>query len=264
MKTGARTSRSLGVAAAVATMFIVVPLVSVVWRTPFSDVWSIVSATSSWQALRVSLQTSVVAAFVSCVLGVPLAWWLARSDSRTVRVVRTLSIAPMVLPPVVGGIALLTAFGRRGLVGESLFEWFGVSLPFTVSAVVMAQVFVSMPFLVVSVEAAFRQAGTDVEDAARTLGAGPSRVFWRVALPAARPALAAGAVLAWARSLGEFGATITFAGSLPGRTQTLPMAVYEYAAVDYRQSLVLSLVLIVISVVVLTGLRERWIGAVTR
>lgn len=250
--------------AALAAVFIVLPLVSVVWRTPFSDFWSIVWSTSSRQALRVSLQTSLVAAGVSCVLGVPLAWWLARSQSRAVRVIRTLSVAPMVLPPVVGGIALLTAFGRRGLVGESLFEWFGVSLPFTIAAVVMAQVFVSMPFLVVSVEAAFRQAGTDIEDAARTLGARPNRVFWRIALPAARPALAAGAVLAWARSLGEFGATITFAGSLPGRTQTLPMAVYEFAAVDYRQSLVLSLVLIVMSVVVLTALRERWIGAVTR
>lgn len=264
MNAGKRTSKGLLALAGVASVFIVLPLVSVVWRTPFSDLFSIMTSTSSWQALRVSLQTSVVATFVSCLLGVPLAWWLARSGSRAVRVVRTLSIAPMVLPPVVGGIALLTAFGRRGLVGESLFEWFGISLPFTVTAVVMAQVFVSMPFLVVSVEAAFRQAGTDFEDAARTLGAGPSRVFWRVALPAARPSLAAGAVLAWARSLGEFGATITFAGSLPGRTQTLPMAVYEFAAVDYRQSLVLSLVLIVISVAVLTGLRERWIGAVTR
>ena len=259
-----RTSRALTTTAVVAAAFVVVPLSSVVWRTPFSDLWSIVSSTSTRQALGVSLQTSVVAALVSCLLGVPLAWWLARSGSRAVRLVRTLSIVPMVLPPVVGGIALLTAFGRRGLVGEPLGEWFGISVPFTMTAVVMAQVFVSMPFLVVSVEASFRQAGTDLEDAARTLGARPNRVFWLVALPAARSALAAGAVLAWARSLGEFGATITFAGSLPGRTQTLPMAVYEYAAVDYRQSLVLSLVLIVISVTVLVSLRNRWIGAVTR
>lgn len=264
MIAGRRTSRSLGAVAVLAAAFIVLPLASVVWRTPFSDFWSIISSTSSWQALRVSVQTSVAAAVVTSLLGVPLAWWLARSGSLAVRVVRTLSIAPMVLPPVVGGIALLTAFGRRGVVGVRLDEWFGISLPFTLVAVVMAQVFVSMPFLVVSVEAAFRQAGTDIEDAARTLGAGPGRVFWFVALPAARPALAAGAVLAWARSLGEFGATITFAGSLPGRTQTLPMAVYEFAAVDYRQSLVLSLVLIVISVVVLMALRERWIGALTR
>ncbi|MEY2967065.1 MAG: ABC transporter permease [Ilumatobacteraceae bacterium] len=262
--TARRHSRSTSAIAAVAAAFIVVPLASVIWRTPFSDIWSVVSSTASLQALRVSLQTSVVSALVSCVLGVPLAWWLARSGSRLVRTVRTLSIAPMVLPPVVGGIALLTAFGRRGVVGEPLDEWFGVTVPFTAVAVVMAQVFVSMPFLVISVEAAFRQAGTDLEDAARTLGARPNRVFWQVALPAARPALAAGAMLAWARSLGEFGATITFAGSLPGRTQTLPMAVYEYAAVDYRQSLVLSLVLIVISVGVLLSLRDRWIGAVTR
>lgn len=264
MRNDRRTSKGLVLVAGCAAVFVVIPLVSVAWRTPFSEFWSIVSSTSSWQALRVSLTTSIAAAVVATAMGVPLAWWLARSGSRAVNLVRTLSIAPMVLPPVVGGIALLTAFGRRGLVGEHLFEWFGVSLPFTLAAVVMAQVFVSMPFLVVSVEAAFRQAGTDMEDAARTLGASPSRVFWLVALPAARPALAAGSVLAWARSLGEFGATITFAGSLPGRTQTLPMAVYEFAAVDYRQSLVLSLVLIVVSVAVLLSLRERWIGAVTR
>lgn len=260
----ARRSLALGFVAAVGAAFVVVPLASVVWRTPFADVWSIVSSESSRNALWVSLQTSVVAAAVSCLVGVPLAWWLARSRSRALVLVRTLCIAPMVLPPVVGGIALLTAFGRRGVIGAPLADWFGISIPFTRTAVVMAQVFVAMPFLVLSVEAAFRQSGAILEEAARTLGAGPVRVFWQVALPAARTSVIAGAILAWARSLGEFGATITFAGSLSGRTQTLPMAVYEFAAVDYRQALVLSLVLIVVSVAVLAGLRDRWIGGLTR
>lgn len=264
MSPTARSSKGLGVLAAVAALFVVVPLASVVWRTPFADAWSIVSSGPAREALVVSLQTSLVAAVVSVCLGVPLAWWLARSGARVLPVVRTLCIAPMVLPPVVGGIALLSAFGRRGVLGGPLEDWFGVSIPFTRSAVVIAQVFVAMPFLVLSVEAAFRQAGVALEEAARTLGAGPVRVFWRVALPAARPAVVAGATLAWARSLGEFGATITFAGSLPGRTQTLPMAVYEFASLDYGQALVLSLVLIVVSVVVLAGLRDRWIGGVTR
>ena len=264
MSPTARSSKGLNVLAALAAFFVVVPLASVVWRTPFSDVWSLVSSRPARDALWVSMQTSLVAAVFSVICGVPLAWWLARSRSRVLPLVRTLCIAPMVLPPVVGGIALLTAFGRRGVVGGPLQEWFGMSIPFTRAAVVMAQVFVAMPFLVLSVEAAFRQSGVVLEEAARTLGAGPLRVFCQVALPAARPALVAGAALAWARSLGEFGATITFAGSLPGRTQTLPMAVYEFAAIDYRQSLVLSLLLIVISVAVLAALRERWIGGFTR
>jgi molybdate transport system permease protein len=164
----------------------------------------------------------------------------------------------MVLPPVVGGIALLTAFGRQGIVGQYLYDWFNVSLPFTRTAVVMAQVFVAMPFLVLAVEAAFRQSDQGLEEAACTMGASPSRVFFTIALPAARPAIIAGIALAWARSLGEFGASITFAGSFPGRTQTLPMAVYELVSIDYRLSLVLSLVLIFISVAVLAAMRDRW------
>ena len=264
MSAPARSSRLIAALAAVAAAFVVVPLASVVWRAPISDAWSIVSSASSTDALLISLQTSLVAAFVSCVLGVPLAWWLARTTFRIASFVRTLCIAPMVLPPVVGGIALLTAFGRRGVVGGPLGDWFGIGIPFTRTAVVMAQVFVAMPFLVLSVEAAFRQTGADLEEAARTLGAGPMRIFWRVAVPAAGSGIAAGAVLAWARALGEFGATITFAGSLPGRTQTLPMAVYEFASVDYRQALVLSLVLIVVSVSVLAVLRDRWIAGLTR
>jgi molybdate transport system permease protein len=166
----------------------------------------------------------------------------------------------MVLPPVVGGVALFAAFGRRGLVGRPLDEWFDVRFAFTTTGVVMAETFVSMPFLVLSIEAGLRGLDRRAEEAARTLGASRWYAFRRVTLPAVRPALVAGAVLAWARALGEFGATITFAGNLPGRTQTMPLAVYLALQNDTGQALVLSLVLIVVSFAVLAGLRDRWLG----
>jgi molybdate transport system permease protein len=166
----------------------------------------------------------------------------------------------MVLPPVVGGVALFAAFGRRGLVGRPLYDWFDIRLTFTTMGVVMAETFVSMPFLVLSVEAGLRGLDRRTEDAARTLGASRWYAFRRVTLPALRPALIAGAVLAWARALGEFGATITFAGNLPGETQTMPLAVYLALERDTGQALVLSFVLIVVSFAVLLGLRDRWLG----
>lgn len=259
-----RVAVGLRLVAGLAAAFITLPLVAVFVRTPWSELWSILSASSTRKALVVSLETSVVAAVVSCALGVPLAWVFARSSFRGKALLRVVSLTPMVLPPVVGGIALLSAFGRRGLAGRFLDEWWGVSLPFTKTAVVIAQVFVAMPFLVLAVEAAFRQSDQRLEEAARTLGAGPARVFFTVALPGARSAIGAGLVLAWARSLGEFGASITFAGSFPGRTQTVPMAVYELVSVDYRLSLVLSLVLIVLSMAVLASMRETWLGGSAR
>lgn len=241
-------------------LFLAVPLLSVLLRTPWRDLQDLLGTSQVQNALWISLQTSLISALLCCVLGVPVAWFLARSAMPGIRFLRTLCVAPMVLPPVVGGIALLTAFGRRGIVGQWFYDWWGVSLPFTRTAVVMAQVFVALPFLVLALESAFRQIDTGLEDAARTLGASPLRIFLTVGLPQTRHALVAGAVLAWARSLGEFGASITFAGSFPGRTQTLPMAVYEFVSVDYQQSLVLSLILIVVSVVVLGSMRGRWLG----
>ncbi|CAB4619591.1 unannotated protein [freshwater metagenome] len=253
-----RSSSLLIAFAVIAAVFLSLPLVAIFIRVPWSDLGSMLSEKSTRDALLISMQTSLIAALLSCLFGVPLAWLLARSSLRGISMLRVVCITPMVLPPVVGGIALLTAFGRKGIVGQYLYDWFNISLPFTRSAVVMAQVFVAIPFLVLAVEASFRQSGRELEDAARTLGASPSRVFFTVALPAARPAIVAGLALAWARSLGEFGASITFAGSFPGRTQTLPMAVYELVSVDYRLSLVLSLVLIFISVGVLATMRDRW------
>ena len=253
-----RQSPSLVAAAVIGTLFVALPVLGIVVRMPWSDAGSILGSGPVHTAAWLSLQTSLVAALVATLLGVPLAWVMSRARGTLVTVVRSLVITPMLLPPVVAGIALLTVFGRRGIIGSSLLEWWGVSIPFTRTAVVMAQVFVSLPFLVLAVESAFRQLDTGLEDAARTLGASPWRVFVTVALPGARGAVGAGVALAWARSLGEFGASITFAGSFPGRTQTVPMAVYELVATDYRASLVLSFGMMVVAVAVIAALRGRW------
>jgi molybdate transport system permease protein len=212
-------------------------------------------------ALRLSLQTATIATLVCVVLGVPLAWLLARVQFPGRRLVRALVTVPLVLPPVVGGLALLLVFGRRGLVGSWLDETFGVTLAFTTTGVVLAEAFVAMPFLVIAVEGALRGADTRYEEAAATLGAGRWTTFRRVTLPLVAPGVAAGAVLCWARALGEFGATITFAGNRPGVTQTMPLAVYVELERDLDAAIVLSLILLVVSVAILAGLRDRWITA---
>ncbi|MCA1844601.1 MAG: molybdate ABC transporter permease subunit, partial [Actinobacteria bacterium] len=204
---------------------------------------------------------SVSATAVALVLGLPLAWVQARVAYRGRRLVRALTTLPMVLPPVVGGTALLLALGRRGLVGPALGRA-GIDLPFSTAGAVLAEAFVAMPFLVLTVEAALRTTDRGLEEAARTLGAGPWTVFRRVTLPLVRPSLAAGLLLCWARALGEFGATVTFAGNLPGTTQTLPLFVYvKLQGADPDAAIVSSLVLLAISVAVLVGLRDRWLQA---
>jgi molybdate transport system permease protein len=211
-------------------------------------------------ALRLSLVTATLATGVSLLLGVPLAWLLARTRFPGRKFARALVTVPLVLPPVVGGVALLLVFGRRGLLGGWLDATFGISLPFTTAGVVVAETFVAMPFLVISVEGALRGADARYEEAAATLGASPWTVFRRVTLPLIAPGVAAGAVLCWARALGEFGATITFAGNFPGRTQTMPLAVYLALEQDLDATIVLSLVLLGVSVAILVALRERWVG----
>ena len=191
-----------------------------------------------------------------------MAWVLARAEFPGRRLVRALVTVPLVLPPVVGGVALLLVFGRRGLVGGWLDATFGISLPFTTAGVVVAEAFVAMPFLVISVEGALRAADARFEDAAATLGADRWTTFRRVTLPLVAPGVAAGAVLCWARALGEFGATITLAGNFPGRTQTMPLAVYLALEQDLDAAIVLSLVLLAVSVTVLVALRERWLRGV--
>lgn len=247
--------------AGLAVAFFALPFVGILWRMPWSRVGSVLGDRAVREALRVSLETSLLAAVVSLVLGVPLAWVLAQFDFPGRSIVRALSTLSMVLPPVVGGVALFFSFGRRGLFGQYLDRWLGIRLPFTTAGVVVAQVFVSMPFLVLTVEAALRQVDPRFGDAARTLGGSRWTVFRRVTLPAVRPALIAGLVLSWARALGEFGATITFAGNLPGRTQTMPLATYLALESDPESALVLSLALIAVSFAVLLGLRDRWLGA---
>jgi molybdate transport system permease protein len=246
--------------AGLATLFFALPFLGLLWRVPWGEVWGLLTEESSLTALRLSLVCSISATLLSIVLGVPLAWVLARYGFPGRRLVRALCVLSMVLPPVVGGVALFAAFGRRGLVGGPLYDWFGVRITFTTVAVVLAETFVAMPFLVLSVEAGLRGLDRRPEEAARTLGAGRWYTFRRVTLPAVRPALVAGAVLAWARALGEFGATITFAGNLEGTTQTMPLAVYLALESDTGQALVLALVLIVVSFAVLVGLRDRWLG----
>jgi molybdate transport system permease protein len=210
-------------------------------------------------ALRLSVQTASLATVVCLLLGVPLAWLLARAEFPGRRVVRALVTVPLVLPPVVGGIALLLVFGRRGIVGAWLYATFGITVPFTTTAVVMAEAFVAMPFLVVAVEGALRGADTRYEEAAATLGARRWTTFTHVTLPLVAPGIVAGAVLCWARAIGEFGATITFAGNYPGRTQTMPIAVYLALETDLDAAIVLSLILLIVSVAVLAALRDRWI-----
>lgn len=252
----------LAVALAVAAvLFFALPFVGLLWRAPWSQVVEVLTEPTTRTAIRLSLVCSAWATGLSLVFGVPLAWLLARAPFPGRGLVRALCTLSMVLPPVVGGVALFASLGRRGLLGRHLYEWWGVQLPFSTAGVVVAQTFVAMPFLVITVEAALRQLDRRHEDAARTLGASRWYAFRRVTLPMARPAIVAGTVLAWARALGEFGATITFAGNFPGRTQTLPLAVYLALESDPGEATILALVLIAVSFTVLVGLRERWLAA---
>ncbi|WSM79415.1 ABC transporter permease [Streptomyces cellulosae] len=242
--------------------FLLVPLLALVVRAPWSDLPEQLTSPAVWDALRLSLVCATTATALSLVVGVPLAWLLARTDFPGRSLVRALVTLPLVLPPVVGGVALLLALGRNGIVGQWLDEWFGITLPFTTAGVVLAETFVALPFLVISVEGTLRAADPRFEEAAATLGASRFTTFRRVTLPLIAPGVAAGAVLAWARALGEFGATITFAGNFPGRTQTMPLAVYLALQNDPAAAIALSLVLLAVSVAVLAGLRDRWTRAV--
>ncbi len=246
--------------ASLAVVFFALPIVGLVWRAPWSHAWRYLTDDAALTALRLSMVCSLWAMLLSVVFGIPLAWLLARVEFRGRSVVRALCTMSMVLPPVVGGVALFFALGRRGLVGQYLDRWFGIRLPFTMVGVVVAQTFVAMPFLILTVEAALRQLDTSFEEASRTLGASRWYTFRRVTLPAIRPALVAGAVLAWARALGEFGATITFAGNFPGTTQTMPLAIYLALETNPEQAIVLALLLVAISFAVLLALRDRWFG----
>ena len=235
------------------------PLVALLLRAPWGSLGKLLSEDEVRTALRLSLECATAATVISLALGVPLAWVLARAKLPGLAFIRAVVTLPLVLPPVVGGIALLLALGRSGVVGRYLDQWFGVTLPFTTAGVIVAETFVAMPFLVVTVEGALRSADRDLEEAAVTLGASRLTVFARVTLPSIVPSLLAGSILCWARALGEFGATITFAGNYPGTTRTMPLEIYTQFQQDPPAAEALSLVLLFVAVLVLALLRDRWL-----
>ena len=246
----------VAVPAGLALLFLGLPILALVARAPWDRMWSVLTSETSLQALRLSLETASAATVIAFLVGVPMAWVLARADFPGRRLARALVTVPLVLPPVVGGIALLLAFGRRGLVGQYLDSCCGITLPFTTPGVVVAEAFVAMPFLVITVEGALRSLDTKLEDAAATLGATRLAVLRRVTLPMILPSLAAGAVLTFARALGEFGATIMFAGNVEGHTQTLPLVVYsEFQAGNLDTSVAAASILVLAAFGVLVAVR---------
>ena len=239
--------------------FFLLPLLGLATQAPWAQAGRELSRPETIDALRLSLICSFSATALSLLLGVPLAFVQARLSFRGQSLLRALTTLPMVLPPVVGGVALLLAFGRHGLLGQYLFDGLGIRLPFSTAGVILAEAFVSMPFLVITVESGLRSMNRSLEEAARTLGASPWRVFARVTAPLIAPSIFAGAVLCWSRALGEFGATITFAGNLPGQTQTTPLAVYLLLETHPEAAVILSLVLVGVSLTILVALRDRYL-----
>lgn len=248
------------VTASMTVLFFAIPLAGIVQRADWSTIWGDLTTPEARDALRLSLVCSLSATGLSIAFGTPLAWVLARTRVPGRPLIRGLVLLPLVLPPVVGGVALLAAFSLSSPLGGWLHDALGLQFTFTTAGAIMAETFVAMPFYVITAEGALRNTDQRFEDAAASLGARRFTVFRRITLPMIAPSLAAGAVLAWARALGEFGATITFAGNIAGRTRTLPLAIYLELAGNQETALALSLVLLVVSVIVLASLRDRWLG----
>ena len=246
------------VIASLGAALFVLPLVGLLWKAPWADLGQALFQPEALAAMRLSLVCSLAATLMCVVLGLPLAWVQARGSFPGRRFLRALTLLPVVLPPVVGGVALLSVFGRRGLIGQFL-DPLGIRLPFTTAGAVLAETFVAMPFFVLSTEGVLSSLDRRLEDAARTLGATRWTVFRRITVPLVQPSVAAGAALAWARALGEFGATITFAGNFPGRTQTIPLAVYIELESRPEAGIALSLVLLAVSLTILFIMRGRWL-----
>lgn len=247
--------------AAIAALFLLLPAVALVVRAPWGSLGSIYRTYAFWDALRVSVIVSLEVTAISLVIGTPLAFVLARRKFLGASLLRAVVTLPLVVPPVVGGVAMFFAFGRNGIVGRYLEDWFGYSLPFTQFGIVLAETFVAMPFLVVTLEGAFRTADHGLEEAAATLGASRLRVFSRVTVPLVVPSLVAGSVLCWARAIGEFGATSIFGGNIPGSTQTMTTVIYSsfQTSGDPEAATALSLPLMAVAIVVLVALRDKWL-----
>lgn len=251
-------NRAFAGVGAVALALLVLPLAALLVAVPWDRAGALLASAAVADALRLSLVTSLAAAAAAMALGVPLAWVLARTQFPGKTLVRALAVLPMVLPPVVAGVALLLAFGRRGLLGAPLAA-LGITLPFSAAAVVLAQAYVALPFVVVTVETGFRLLDQGLEEAAAVLGADRWATWRRVTLPLVAPSLTAGLALGWARALGEFGATITFAGNLQGVTQTMPLAVFLRLETEPEAAYLLSAVLLAASVAILVALRGRFL-----
>ncbi|MDG2352265.1 MAG: molybdate ABC transporter permease subunit [Acidimicrobiales bacterium] len=254
-----RIPKTVVLFATIAILFLLSPLIGLLQRMPWSGLADLLGSDVVLDAFLLSLLVSFSAALAVLVFGIPIAWFLARSNFPFMKLLRAVVLLPMVLPPVVGGTALLFAFGRQGFLGKWLSDWFGLTLPFTTAGSVVAAVFVSMPFFVVAVESAFRSINEDLEKTAETLGASPPKIFLRITLPRIFPSIIAGLALSWARALGEFGATITFAGNMPGETQTLPLAIFLALETKPEAALALSLVMIATSLAILIPFRDQWL-----
>jgi molybdate transport system permease protein len=244
--------------AVLAVVFLAVPLIGLLQRTPWRDLPELLTTDEALESLRLSVVVASSATVLCVLLGVPLAWVLARVPFRGRRLVRAVVLVPLILPPVVGGTALLFALGREGLVGQWLDDWLGVTLPFTTAGAVVAATFVALPFLVITVEAGLRSTAREYEEVARTLGADRGTALRRITIPMALPQIGAGAVLAFARAMGEFGATVTFAGNAPGRTRTLPLDIFTALQNDPDTALALGVVLLATSVLVLVLVGDRF------
>ncbi len=251
----------LSIGAFISSVFLIVPFIGLTQRTPWSSFIQIATEEAVLRSITLSLVVATSASVICFFLGIPLGWVLARSQIRGLRVIRAIVLLPMVLPPVAGGTALLFALGRKGFIGQKLDSWFGITLPFTTSGAIIAATFVSLPFFVLAVESAASQLDHEYEESSFSLGAHPTRTFFSVSLPMLKSAVYAGLALSWARALGEFGATITFAGDNPERTRTLPLQLFVALETNPERAMILGMLMILISLSVLIALRGRWIGS---
>jgi molybdate transport system permease protein len=260
-KVSSRTPIFVILGAFLGAAFLALPILGLLKRVAWTTLWAQLTDESTRDALRISLYASVCATALAFVLGIPLAWCLARMQFSGRRFIRALVLLPMVLPPVVGGVALLGAYGKsNGLLGGVLNSLFGIQLTYSLWGVIIAETFVALPFLVLTLEGGLRSIDPKYEEAAAVMGATNVTRFMRITLPLLRPSLVAGLMLTWARALGEFGATITFAGNIQSRTQTAPLAVYTMLESNPEGAYAISFLLVAVSVAVLVGLRDRWIG----